>query len=447
MTDNNIGTTIPGTPADASLAFAQHLDEIDPLAHYRRRFVGTDSGAGSDTISDTGGGTDTDTDNPAAYLDGNSLGRPTTASVARVTEFLTEGWGTRLIRGWDESWMDLPLTIGDALGSAALGAAPEQVYIGDSTTVTLYKLARAAVAARPDRTEIVLDTDNFPTDRYVLAGIAAERGLTLRWIESDTTGGVTPVGIAAAVGPKTALVLLSHVAYRSGFLADVPVITRIAHDAGALVMWDLCHSVGSVPIELDAWCVDLAAGCTYKYLNGGPGSPAFGYVRAELQDALTQPVQGWLGSTDAFEMGPEYVPAGGIRRFLSGTPAIVGMLAMQDTIGMIAECGIDAVRAKSMALTEYAITLIDEWLIPLSVRLASPRETSRRGGHVTVNHPAMRQVTVRLWEQGVIPDFRAPEGLRIGLSPLSTSFVETWRGIQAIRKTIREAIRDAPGNP
>jgi kynureninase len=192
-----------------------------------------------------------------------------------------------------------------------------------------------------------------------------------------------------------------------------------------------------VPVELDAWGVDLAAGCTYKYLNGGPGSPAFGYVRAGLQDALSQPIQGWMGTRDVFRMGPRYMAADGIRRFVSGTPAIVGMLAMQDTIAMIEQCGIQAVRDKSVSLTEFAIALADDWLSPLGVSVASPRDAARRGGHVTLNHPAMRDVTARLWDLDVIPDYRDPHGLRIGLSPLSTSFEETYRGMAAVRDTLR----------
>ncbi|MGY4858367.1 kynureninase [Cryobacterium sp. AP23] len=420
-----------GTGLDAHLAFARRMDRIDGLAHYRRRFVGLDDA----TLA--AGATAGEPAQSVVYLDGNSLGRPTIASVQRITEFLGTAWGNRLIRGWDDEWMQLPLTIGDALGKAALGAGPGQVFIGDSTTVTLYKLARAAVDSLPARSEIVLDTDNFPTDRYVLAGIAAERGLTLRWIDSGTTAGVTVDQVRAAVGPQTALVVLSHVAYRSGYLADVPAITAAVHEAGALVLWDLCHSVGSVPVNLDLDDVDLAVGCSYKYLNGGPGAPAFGYVRTELQPDLTQPIQGWMGAADVFAMGPAYVPAAGIRRFLSGTPAIVGMLAMQDTIQMIDEVGIDQIRAKSVALTEYALELVDAWLVPLGVTVASPREHTHRGGHLTVNHPAMRQVTRILWEHDVIPDFRAPEGLRIGLSPLSTSFVETYDGVAAIRDVLR----------
>jgi kynureninase len=435
---------------DPLLAYARRADRSDGLAHLRGNFV--ESG------------------NLAAYFDGNSLGRPTTASLERIQSFITDAWGGRLIRGWDEEWMQLPMKIGDDLGRVVLGAAPGQTFVGDSTTVLLYKLARAAVSAprgsstystKPSlagslgagvagslrdphsssaRSEIVLDTDNFPTDRYVLEGIATETGMTLRWIESDTTAGVTPEQVAAVVSDRTALVLLSHVAYRSGFLADAAAITRIAHDAGALVLWDLCHSVGSVPIELDAWGVDLAVGCTYKYLNGGPGSPAFGYVREDLHEVLQQPIQGWMGSGDVFGMGPGYRPADGIRRFMSGTPAIVGMLAMQDTIAMIDERGIEAVRAKSVALTEFAIALADEWLVPLGASVASPRDAARRGGHVTVNHPAMREVTAALWQHDVIPDYRDPDGLRIGLSPLSTSFEETYQGMIAVRDTLRDVL-------
>src|SRR6185312_8419965 len=313
-----------------------------------------------------------------AYLDGNSLGRPVRATAERMSRFVTEAWGGRLIRGWDESWMELPLRIGDSIGETTLGAANGQTFVGDSTTVILYKLIRAAIDARPGRSEIVLATDNFPTDRFLLQGIADERGKTLRWIQSDTTAGVTPEQVAAAVGPQTALVVLSHVAYRSGFLADASEITRIAHDAGALVLWDVCHSVGAVDLQLDAWGVDLAVGCTYKYLNGGPGAPAFGYVRSELQSTLRQPIWGWMGSSAPFDMGQDYEPAAGIRRFISGTPAIVGMLAMQDMLELIAEAGMGAIREKSVALTEFAIEVTDALLAEHGVTVASPREASRR---------------------------------------------------------------------
>ncbi len=392
------------------------LDADDPLAAYRDRFVGAETSL--------------------VYFDGNSLGRPLRATGPRLAGFVEEEWGGRLIRGWDEGWFDLPRTLGDRLGAVCLGAAPGQVAVGDSTTVLLYKLMRAATVARPGRTEIVLDRDQFPTDRYVADGVARETGLTLRWIDVDPAGGVTAEQLAEVVGPQTALVLLNHVAYRSAWLAHAPELTRIAHDAGALVLWDLCHSAGVVPVELDSWGVDLAVGCTYKYLNGGPGSPAFLYVAERHLAELTQPIQGWMGAEDPFLMGPSYVPAAGVRRFLSGTPAIVGMLALEDMVALVAEAGIDAVRAKSRALTEYAVDVADELLVPLGVTLASPRDAECRGGHVTLNHPLMREATAALWVRDVIPDYRDPHGLRIGLSPLSTSYTEVRAGMESVREVL-----------
>lgn len=414
---------------DPHLAFARRMDRSDGLAHYRKRFAGAET--------------------DLVYFDGNSLGRPPLAAIERIGEFLRHDWGGRLIRGWDEAWMQLPFEIGDHIGRAVIEAKPGQTVVGDSTTVLLYKLARAAVDAQlardPARQEIVLDTDNFPTDRYLLDGIARERGMRLRWIDVDTSGGVSPEQLAEASGPETALVVVSHVAYRSAYLADAPELTRIAHDAGALILWDLSHSAGSVPVHADLWGVDLAVGCTYKYLNGGPGAPAFAYVRDDLQQVLAQPIQGWMGAADVFAMGPEYRPASGIRRFISGTPPIVGMLAMEETLGMIEEAGMPAIRAKSVALTSFAIALAEDWLGPLGVTLASPADHAERGGHVTLHHPAMREVTVRLWQQDVIPDYRDPGGLRIGLSPLSTSFEEVHRGLAATREVLKTVLTERAG--
>lgn len=400
---------------------ARALDAADPLAAHRDAFVGAESSL--------------------VYFDGNSLGRPPRATAERFAEFVTTEWGGRLIRGWDESWMELPFRIGDRLGRLALGAAAGQTVIGDSTTVLLYKLLRAALTERstadPERVEIVVGRDDFPTDRYLVEGIAAERGARIVWVEVDTARGVDADLLRAAVGPRTAVVLVSHVSYRSGYLADARTLTRIAHDAGALVLWDLCHSAGSVPVDLDGWGVDLAVGCTYKYLNGGPGAPAFAYVAARHHATLTQPIQGWMGAADVFAMGPEYRPAEGMRRFLSGTPPVLAMLAMQDTLDLIEDAGIAAIRDKSVALTEFALRVSDGILSPLSVTVASPRDPAERGGHVTLSHPAMRAVTARLWQDDVIPDYRDPGGLRIGLAPLSTSFAETLTGLRAVAEAVR----------
>ncbi|WP_372727979.1 kynureninase [Nocardioides sp.] len=399
------------TPRDPA-----QLDAADPLVAHRDLFVGSES--------------------PLVYFDGNSLGRPLRVTGQRLATFVTDSWGERLIRGWDEGWMDLAGTVGDEIGRVALGAAPGTTVVGDSTTVLLYKMMRAAVAARPGRTEIVVDRDNFPTDRYVAQGVADECGLTVRWVDVDPSAGVTPELLAAAVGPRTALVVLSHVAYRSAWLTDVPALNAIAHEAGALVLWDVSHSVGAVPILADEWDIDIAVGCTYKYLNGGPGSPAFVHVAARLVDELTQPIQGWLGSREPFLMGPVYEPAPDMRRFLSGTPPVIGMLAMQDMLALVDLVGMDAVREKSIALTEYAIEVAEELLAPAHVDIASPRDSARRGGHVALVHPAMREVTQVLWARDVIPDYREPGGLRIGLSPLSTSFAEVRSGLEAVREAL-----------
>lgn len=396
------------------------LDARDPLAAYRSRFVGAEDPS------------------VVAYLDGNSLGRPVATVAGRLAEFVEGAWGDRLIRSWDESWMDEPTRVGDRLGRVVLGAGPGQVVVGDSTSVLLYKLLRAAVAARPGRREVVVDRDNFPTDRYLVEGVAAECGLEVRWVEAHPDAGVTADDLVPALGPRTALVLLSHVAFRSGHVADGAALTALVHDAGALVVWDLSHSAGSVEVELDAWGADLAVGCTYKYLNGGPGSPAFAYVRADLVPEVQQPLWGWMGHADPFAMGPGYEPAPGIRRMLTGTPPVLAMQPLQAMLDLVEEAGMPAVRAKAMALTEHAVALADERLATYGVRLASPRDPAGRGAHVMLEHPAFREVTALLWQRGVVPDFRPPSGLRVGLSPLSTSFVEVERGIDAVATALGE---------
>lgn len=377
-----------------------------------------------------------------AYLDGNSLGRPVAGTAEEMARFVREDWGTRLIRSWDEGWMGWPEQVGDLVGRAALGAAPGQTVVADSTTVLLYKVLRALVdhqlALDPARTELVLDTDNFPTDRYVAEGIAAERGLRLVWIDVDPAAGVTPEQVGDVVGPATGVVLLSHVAYRSGWIADAEQITRVVHEAGGMVLWDTCHSAGSVPVRADDWGWDAAVGCSYKYLNGGPGAPAHAYLARRHHDTptLRQPVQGWMGRQDPFLMEPGYVPAQGIRSLVSGTPSVVGMVPLRLALRMLEEAGIDAVRAKSLALTDFAAEVVRTWPEELGVQIASPEDPERRGGHLTLRHPDFEQVNARLWERGVIPDFRSPDGLRLGLAPLSTTFVEVWDGLAAVREEL-----------
>lgn len=400
---------------------AARLDATDPLSHLRDRFLAAPG--------------------VVAYLDGNSLGRPLAVTAERLAAFTRDRWGGRLILGWDEGWMEAPERLGDELGRIALGAEPGQVVVGDSTSVLLYKAIRAAVAASGSRTEIVCAAGDFPTDRFLLQGIAAELGLVLVPIPSPHDGGVTAEQVADAVGLRTAAVVLSHVAYRSAHITDLAGATAAAHAAGAMTVWDLSHSVGAMPLRLDAWGADLAVGCSYKYLNGGPGAPAFLYAKRELHERLRQPVQGWMGAAEPFAMGERYEPDPGIRRFLSGTPPILAMQPIADMLALLDEVGLDAVRAKSELLTAYAIERFDAELAPLGARLASPRDAALRGSHVTIDHPAAADLVPALQRQGVIPDFRRPDGLRLGLSPLSTSFTELELGLDAVRDGLAAAVR------
>ncbi|MEO8852002.1 MAG: kynureninase [Allobranchiibius sp.] len=374
-------------------------------------------------------------DDVTAYLDGNSLGRPLRATAEALEHLVYDRWGGELIRGWtqgEDPWMGWPEQHGDLIGGSCLGAAAGQTVVADSTTVLLYKLARAAVAARPGRDEIVLDTENFPTDRYVLEGICAERSMKLRWIETDPAAGIEVDQLIDVVNERTALVVFSNVAYRSAYLADVPAVTKVAHDAGALVLWDLSHSVGAVPMQLDEWGVDLAVGCTYKYLNGGPGAPAFAYVRADLQDQIQQPIQGWMGRADPFTMGPGYTAAPGIRGLVSGTPSVLGMVGVREGAALVAEVGIAAIRVKSVALTALAIELADAVLTPQGVRLVTPRDPERRGSHVTIARADFEAVNAALWQRGVLTDFRKPDGIRLGLAPLSTSYTNVVTAVETL---------------
>ena len=394
-------------------ARAEELDAADPLAGFRDRFVRDDTSL--------------------IYLDGNSLGPLPIATEARIAEVVRQEWGGGLVRSW-ASWIELPRRAGDLIGEHLVGAAPGQVIVCDSTTINLYKLAAAALAARPGRSVIVTDDDNFPTDRYVLAGIAAQHGCELRMIATGLNDGVSEDAVRAAVDERTALVSLSHVAYRSGALADMAAITGIAHEAGALMLWDLCHSVGAVPVELDASGADLAIGCTYKYVNAGPGAPAFLYVRSELQDAISQPVWGWFGQRDQFAMGPGYDPAPGIEKFLTGTPQIIGTAAVQEGARLLGEAGMGRLRAKGVALTELLIGLADEWLAPHGFTVASPRRSARRGAHVTLHHPDAWQLSQALIKAGVVGDYRTPDRLRLGPAPITTRFTDVWDALDALRR-------------
>jgi kynureninase len=399
-------------PDPLSRAHAKALDAADVLASFRDRFV---------------------IDDPALiYLDGNSLGRLSKATEARLIEVIRSEWGRDLVRHWDD-WLPLPGVIGDRLGYALLGAASGQVVVGDSTTVNLYKGASAALDARPDRRVVVTDSENFPTDRYVLEGLVQQRGLTLRDVKADPVEGLAADEVAAALDDDVALVSISHVSYASGAIADMDAITTASHAAGALVMWDLCHSVGSVPVALDQSKVDLAVGCTYKYVNAGPGAPAFIYVSVGKQAELRQPIWGWFAQRNQFQMDPWYDPEPGIGQYLVGTPSAIGLVGVDEGVKLLTEAGIDRLRAKGVALTSLLVDLHDAWLAPLGFQLGSPRDPSRRGSHVALRHPDAEQLCAALIEHGVVPDFRTPDRVRFGPAPITTRFVDVWDGMDCLR--------------
>lgn len=391
---------------------ARRLDRDDPLAPFLERFIPLESGV--------------------VYLDGNSLGRPPRSTLARLTEAIQDDWAGALIRSWSH-WADLPQRVGDELGTGLVGARPGEVVVSDSTSINLYKLAVSAIDARPGRPVMVIEEDNFPSDRYVLEGIAARQGLELRVVPTHMDHGLSLVRLAAALDDRVSLVCLSHVSYRSGALADLAAITGLVHEAGGLILWDLCHSVGSVPIDLTAAGADLAAGCTYKYLNAGPGAPAFLYVRRELQDQLGQPIWGWFGQSDQFTMAAEYEPRPGIARFQVGTPSILGIYAVQEGVRLLVEAGMPALRNKGMALTSYAVELFDAWLAPLGFELASPRDAARRGSHVTLAHTHAGRLSEELASSQVLGDYRNPDRIRLGMAALTTRFRDVYVAMARLR--------------
>ena len=379
---------------------AAAADAADPLCRFRREFR-----------LPTG----------VVYLDGNSLGPPSTR-VLDALAGLQEQWGTQLVTAWDE-WVDLPMRTGDSLGSTLLGAATGQVVVCDSTTINLFKLVAAALTLQPDRSTIVVDGASFPTDRYIVDHLGAD----VREVE----GGPLDAALEPLLDTDVALVVLSAVDYRTAELADIAAVTSAAHATGALVLWDLSHAVGVLPLDLDRSDVDFAVGCTYKYVNAGPGSPAFLYVRHDLQD-VAAPIPGWFGHADQFAMEHRYRPAPGVARFLTGTPNVPGTVAVAAAVDLLRDASITAIRDKSVALTQYAIELADRLPPTLGFGVASPRDPARRGSHVALRHPEASAVCDALRKANVITDHRPPDIVRVGLAPLYTRFIDVWDAFEAI---------------
>jgi len=405
--------------------FAAGLDASDELKAFRDEFV---------------------IDDPEQiYLDGNSLGRLPKLTVLRMHDALEREWGGQVINAWNEGWFDAPRRIGEKIAKL-VGAREGQVIVCDSTSVNLFKLTVGALQAQGNRDRVVSDKHNFPSDLYILQGAIDLLGGQHEMVLIDSKDGVHPNidQLMEMIDERTALVELSHVTFKSAYLYDMQKITRHAHDVGALVLWDLCHSAGALPVELDACGADMAVGCTYKYLNGGPGAPAFTYVRKRLQTKTEQPIWGWMGQKNPFDFGLQYKPAAGMQRFMTGTPNILSLTAVEPSVEMIQRAGLDRIRAKSTLLTDYMIYLFDQELAPRGFKLGTPRDTSQRGSHVTLRHPDAYRIDRAMIERmKVIPDFRTPDNIRMGLVPLYTTFGEVYEAVLRIAMIVDEKMHEA----
>jgi kynureninase len=411
-------------------AYALELDKNDPLAHFKSQFVVADP--------------------EMCYLDGNSLGRLPKETISAVNNLMTE-WGAEVVTGWGH-WVDEAQPTGDLLGQAALGAGPGQILVCDTTSVNFYQLCLAAVHARPGRKTIITDAANFPTDRYILDGIAKQFGLKLVLIQNEdpavaTHERITTQILAPFLNDDVALVTLQVIQYRSGARTDIKSITDQVRAIGGLVVWDASHAVGAIELNLDSNGVDLCVGCTYKYGNSGPGSPAWLYVSKKIQKELQVPIQGWFAQDAQFEMGPVFERAQNIRGFQIASPSLMGIRCVKSSFSMIKEAGIDAIAQKAATGTQMMIDLYDAWLAPLGFELNTSRDSKERGGHISLVHADAAQICVALREiSNVIPDYRTPNSIRLAISPLPTSFVEVWDGFARMRdlvasgqyKTIKE---------
>jgi len=406
---------------------AVDLDKYDPLARFKEQFVINDS--------------------EVCYLDGNSLGRMPKATKQAVNDFLDE-WSNELVDGWSH-WIDEAQPTGDLLGRAALGAAPGQVLAVDTTSVNFFQLCSAAIMARPNRKKIIIDSSNFPTDRYILEGLARDRNLELITLNNDGMGGpnaqeipnkkelITAEALEPFLSEDVALVTLQAIHYRSGSRPDIKAITDLCRKYGVLVVWDCSHAIGAIELNLDANGVDLAVGCTYKYGNSGPGGTAWLYVNKKIQQELRVPIQGWFSQIDQFTMGPFFEPADDIRRFQIASPSIIGMRMIQASFKMIEEATIEAIEHKANVGTEMMVALFDAWLAPLGFELLTPRNPKQRGGHITIGHPDAKKIaTAMRTEIKVVPDYRTPDSIRLAIAPLPTSYTEVWDGFARLKDLV-----------
>jgi kynureninase len=400
---------------------AQKLDAQDPLHHFKNQFVVTDP--------------------DMCYLDGNSLGRLPHATVKAINDFLTHAWGPEVVTGWGH-WVDEAQSAGDLIGRSALGAAAGQVLACDTTSVNFYQLASAAIKARPNRKTIIIDAANFPTDRYIMQGLAQHHGLKLITINNEdpsisSNELITPQLLEKYLNDDVALVSLEVVQYRSGARQNIKAINDLVKSHGALMLWDAAHAVGSVAMNFDANGVELAVGCAYKYGNSGPGAPAWLYVSTSIQKELRVPIQGWFAQRDQFAMGPEFQREDSIRGFQIASPSLMGLRCIKSAFAMIEEAGIENIENKAARGTEMMIELFDEWLAPLGFTLNTPRDPKQRGGHISLVHPEAEKIAIALRQYAnVIPDYRVPNSIRVAISPLATSYTEVFDGFQRLRDLV-----------
>jgi kynureninase len=398
-----------------TLEEARSLDAADPLRGLRDRFALPEG---------------------EIYLDGNSLGALPRATAARLAGTVRDDWGRGLIRSWNKAgWIEAPKRVGGKIGRL-IGAQPHEVLVADSTSVNLYKLLVAAVKARPGRRVILSEPGNFPTDLYVAQGVAETLGVELRLVPRDA--------IVEALDEDVAVLLLTHVHYQSAAKFDMAAMTRAAQARGALVLWDLSHSAGAVAVDLNAANADLAVGCGYKYLNGGPGAPAFLFVAERHQGALRSPLSGWMGHATPFDFGDAYAPAEGIARFLCGTPPILGIAALEEGVDLLLGVDREALYAKGQALCSAFIDRVEERCAGLGLTLATPRDPATRGSHVSFRHDHGWPVMQALIARGVIGDFRAPDILRLGFTPLYVGFEDVWRAVETLRDILATGVWDEP---
>ena len=411
-----------------TLELVQKLDREDPLKDYPEMFYRPDE--------------------ELCYLDGNSLGRPPKETISKMNSFLTEEWGEKLVDGWAD-WIDNAQTAGDLLGRSILGVEAGQTLVCDTTSVNFYQLCVAVVRKNPERKTIIVDSSNFPTDRYIMQGIAKQFDLKLVTLDTDGSGGpgavefdsememIEPAKLEKFLSEDVSLLTLQAVNYRSGARQPMLEINRLAKKFGIMVVWDCSHAGGSIQLNFDQNEIDLAVGCTYKYGNSGPGSPAWLFIRKNLQKQLNVPIQGWFAQADQFAMGPEFEPADTIRKFQIASPPIAGIRAVEVSYKMIEQAGIENIERKAAIGTDLMIELFDSWLAPAGFELGTPRDWDKRGGHIIITHPEAKQIAhaMRVISK-VIPDYREPNAIRISISPLTNSYMDVYNGFSRLNDLV-----------